>query len=166
VLWHPALRHRTGHVGPAIVAIVTDIITGERINLHRTWLKPDGSGKAEVERPRLLLKGHRAYGGVIRLFPDEEITTGLALAEGLETALTAAHGFTPVWAAIDAGNLAAFPVLPGIEGLTVIADRDEAGLKAAGECARRWLSARVEVRAWRSPVKGQDINDYVGEVAA
>jgi hypothetical protein len=38
VLWHPALPHPSGHVGPAIVAVVTDALTGEPINLHRTWL--------------------------------------------------------------------------------------------------------------------------------
>jgi hypothetical protein len=38
VLWHPALRHPVGHVGPALVAVVTDALTGERISLHRTWL--------------------------------------------------------------------------------------------------------------------------------
>jgi hypothetical protein len=173
VLWHPALRHRTGHVGPAIVAVVTDIITGERINLHRTWLKPDSSGKAEVEKPRLLLKGHRAHGGVVRLSPDEEITTGLALAEGLETALTAAHGFTPVWATVSAGNLATFPVLDGVEVLTVFADHDQpnrytgkrAGIEAAEACAERWLDAGREVRIWHSPVEGQDFNDFAAEAA-
>jgi putative DNA primase/helicase len=165
VLWHPALLHRTGHVGPAIVAIVTDIITCERINLHRTWLKPDGSGKAEVEKPRLLLKGHRAHGGVIRLFADEEVTTGLALAEGLETALTAAHGFTPIWATVSADNLATFPVIEGIESLTVAVDHDKAGIAAFNAVAARWLAAGREVREWKPPEHGQDINDWLGAAA-
>jgi hypothetical protein len=91
VLWHPALPHPSGHVGPAIVAVVTDALTGERISLHRTWLAPDGGGKADVAKPRLLLRGHRKHGGVVRLFPDEELTTGLCVAEGLETALSAAR---------------------------------------------------------------------------
>jgi hypothetical protein len=124
VLWHPALHHPSGHVGPAIIAVVTDALSAERINLHRTWLAADGSGKADIPKPRLFLKHHRKHGGVIRLFPDEELTTGLCVAEGLETALSAALGFRPVWATLDAGNLAAFPVLPGVECLTIVADHD------------------------------------------
>jgi hypothetical protein len=174
VLWHPTLQHPSGHVGPGIVAIVTDVLTGERINLHRTWLKPDGSGKAEIDKPRLLLKGHRKHGGVVRLWPDEEVSTGLCIAEGLETALTTAHGFTPVWACIDAGNLAAFPVLPGIESLTIVADHDKpnpktgkrAGIEAAEACAERWLSAEKEVRIWRAGTEGQDFNDWFTGAAA
>jgi hypothetical protein len=165
VLWHPALRHRSGHIGPAIVAIVTDIVTGERINLHRTWIKPDGAGKAEIEKPRLLLKHHRAHGGVIRLFPDEAVTTGLCIAEGLETTLSAAHGFTPAWATLDAGNLATFPVLDGIECLTVAVDHDRAGLAAFNTVAARWLAAGREVRQWLPPDYGADINDWAGAAA-
>jgi putative DNA primase/helicase len=165
VRWHPALKHRTGHVGPAIVALVTDIITGEPVNLHRTWLRPDGTGKADVMKPRLLLKGHRAHGGVIRLFPDDEVTTGLCLAEGLETALTAAHGFTPVWATVSAGNLAEFPVLDGVESLTIAIDHDKAGLDAFNAVAARWLAAGREVRQWQPPEHGMDLNDWLGAAA-
>lgn len=55
--WHPALRHPSGHVGPALVALVTDAVTIEPMTLHRTWLAPDGSGKAEIDKPRLLWPG-------------------------------------------------------------------------------------------------------------
>ena len=33
----------------------------------------------------MLCKGHRKAGGVIRLWPDDEVTDGLAVAEGIET---------------------------------------------------------------------------------
>ena len=92
-------------MGPALVGLVTDAITREPISLHRTWIKGNGC-KADIEKPRLLLAGHRKSGGVIRLWPDTWVTQGLALAEGIETALAAAHTFTPIWSAIDAGNLA------------------------------------------------------------
>jgi hypothetical protein len=68
------------------------------------------------------------------------------VAEGIETALSAALGFGLVWAAIDAGNLAAFPLLEGVESLTIVADHDpphrltgrSVGLESANICARRW----------------------------
>jgi hypothetical protein len=172
--WHPEVRHPCGHVGPALVALVTDAVAGDPLNLHRTWLKEDGSGKAEIDRPRLLLKNHRKLGGVVRLWPDEEVTYGLCVAEGIETALSAARGFGLAWATIDAGNMEKLPVLPGIEALSIIADHDHPnpktgqrrGLAAARECARRWAEAGCEVRIWRAPKSGDDFNDWIQGGAA
>lgn len=143
--WHPALKHPGGHIGPALVALVTDVHAAERwLTIHRTWIQADGR-KAEIETPRLLLAGHPKAGGVIRLWPDELVSTGLAIAEGIETALAAAQRFTPIWASIDAGNLGAFPVLGGIEALTIIVDHDRAGVNSALNLGRRWRQAGREV---------------------
>ena len=152
------LRHPSGYVGPCMVALVTNAVTGEPISLHRTWIKPDGR-KANVEPPRLLLKGHRKQGGVIRLCADDEVTTGLAIAEGIETALAVARVFRPVWSVIDAGNMAAFPILNGIESLTIVADHDKTGIEAAHECARRWHAAGREVRIALPPDPKTDAAD-------
>lgn len=142
--WHPSLKHPTGYVGPALVALVTDALTRERLSVHRTWVKAKGT-KAAVESPRLLLSGHRKQGGVIRLWPDEAVTVGLGIAEGIETALSLAWGHVPVWALVDACNLKALPVLAGIESLTVAADDDPAGKAAAGACAQRWADSGCDV---------------------
>jgi putative DNA primase/helicase len=166
VRWHPQLRHPSGYVGPALVALVTDVLTVEPISLHQTWLAPDGSGKASIDRPRLLLKGHRKAGGIIRLVEDAEVTLGLAIAEGLETALTTMRAFRSTWACIDAGNLAAFPVLSGIEALTIVEDHDPAGRAAARACADRWLAAGAEVWIWHAPTEGEDLNDVARRMAS
>ncbi len=142
--FHPELHHPSGYRGPALVALVTHAETRVPLTLHRTWIRPDGT-KADVDPPRLLLGGHRKAGGVIRLWPDEAVTYGLAVAEGIETALSLAHAFEPVWSVIDAGNLATLPVLYGIETLVIGADHDDAGLKAANSCADRWAAAGLEV---------------------
>lgn len=146
---------------PSLCALVTDIVTAEPISLHFTRLASDGKGKAGTERDKLLLAGHRKAGGCIRLWPDEAVTTHLGIAEGIETALCAAHGFTPVWATIDAGNMAAFPVLEGIETLVAFADHDEAGLKAARACGQRWADAGREVRVVVPEQDGTDVADAV-----
>ena len=159
-----ALRHPSGYVGAALVALVTDAITGEPLTLHRTWIKADGT-KADVDPPRMLLGKHRKQGGVIRLWPDDAVTTSLAIGEGIETMLTVALAHRPVWSAIDAGNLAAFPVLGGIESLLIVADHDDAGLRAAEQCAERWYRAGREVRIAKSPMPGEDLNDYVRRAA-
>ncbi|MGF6777830.1 DUF7146 domain-containing protein [Paraburkholderia sp. GAS334] len=133
----PAARHPAGHVGPCLVALVTDVAGRGPISLHRTWINADGT-KADIEPPRMLLGGHRKAGGVIRLWPDEALTQGLAIAEGIETALSLARVFQPVWALIDAGNLAKLPALAGVDALTIAVDDDPAGVQAAHSCAERW----------------------------
>ena len=145
---------------PSLCARITDSVTAKPISLHFTPLLPDGSGHGE----RHLLKGHRKQGGVIRLWPNETVTTGLAIAEGIETGLAAAHLFSPVWACVDAGNLARLPVLDGIEALTIFADHDAAGLNAAAECANRWRKAGRQVRALRARLPGADIADLAGRM--
>jgi putative DNA primase/helicase len=151
---------------PSLCAAVSDARTGRPISLHFTRLAADGREKAGTEQDKLLLAGHRKKGGVIRLWPDEAVTYGIALAEGIESALAAAHLMTPVWAAIDASNLAAFPVLSGIESLVIFADHDDTGLGAARLCARRWRDSGREVRVRRPKERGLDIADLAAGRAA
>jgi len=172
--WHADLRDKlTGYRGPALVGLVTDVLTCEPINLHRTWIAKDGSGKAPIPKPRRLLKGHRSR-GVIRLWPDADITLGLVIGEGIETCLAAAmHSLEPVWAAMNAANLAAFPVLPGIEGLTILVDHDKpnpqtgrrAGIDAALELVERYAEAgfdpKQDIKVILPSTEGEDVNDIV-----
>lgn len=147
--WHPAARHwPTGTSWPAMVGLITDAVTARPTSLHMTFLRPNGTGKAPIDRPKLYLPGHSKSHGVVRLWPDEEATAGLLVGEGIETALSGARAFAPAWACLDAANLASFPVLPGIEALTVAVDDDPAGRRAAGLCASRWSSAGHEARLW------------------
>ena len=155
----PKLRHFSGYSGPVLVALITDTLTGEPLSLHRTWIRPDGK-KADVSPPRMLLKDHPIAGGVIRLWPDEVVTSGLGIAEGIETALSLAHGFAPVWACIDAGHLAKFPVLNGIQDLIIAADNDPRGREAADACAARWAD-HAAVRVIHAETDGADPNDEV-----
>ena len=96
----------------------------------------------------------------MRLSPDDEVLEGLHLAEGIETALTGMS--RPSAHVVDrhSGLMADFPVLSGIEALTVFVDNDE---NAAGEKAARKLEARragagrdVALRQWGAP---GDLND-------
>jgi CHC2 zinc finger/Toprim domain len=144
---------------PAMVALMTDPVTGEPRGVHRTFLLSDGSGKAAVAKPKMML----GRTGVVRL---EEIGVGLGLAEGIETALTVTQriGWGPVWAASNAGAIGSFPVLPATT-LNIFADNDTAGLTAAQECAARWVQAGGEVLT-HTPPPGEDWADAAKRLAA
>lgn len=155
--FHPAAwRNRAfGPPAPAMIGLMTEPETAAPCGVHVTYLRPDGSGKAEGGRPKVMFGAV----GVIRLVPDDEVTLGLGLAEGIETALAVMQraGWSPVWAATSAGAMARFPVLAGIEALTLFADADGPGLDAARGCAGRWAAAGREAQLLVPP-KG-DWND-------
>jgi hypothetical protein len=103
--------------------------------------------------------------GIVRLSPDDEVLAGLHIAEGLETALSAMmKNFCPMWAMGSDGTMAKFPVLDGIEALTIFADNDsdkrDTGRKAAVKANQRWRATGREVRPFESREPG-DLNDIV-----
>ncbi len=155
---------------PAMLALMVDPETGKPCGVHRTYLQPDGSGKADVSPAKMML----GDAGVMRLVPDEEVATGLGIAEGIETSLAIMQhtGWAPVWATGSAGGIARFPVLAGIEALTIWADHDlvnpktgkRPGLDAADKCAARWYAAGRTVTI-QSPPEGTDWLDALGRAA-
>jgi len=141
--------------------------------LHRTMLTPEGE-PIYVEANGKGKKAKAALGptkaAAIKLIPDvlfeewsgPEITYGLGLAEGIETAIGAwLLTGVPTWACGYAANMAAFPILPGIECLTLFLDNDPAGLEAAATCAERWRAAGLQVIAKVPDRGGADFADVV-----
>jgi putative DNA primase/helicase len=153
--FHPACPRDRERL-PAMIAQMTEPETAAPAGIHRTFLAPDGSGKAPGQAKMML-----GAAGVIRLVGDAEVTAGLGITEGIENALAImSRGWSPVWAAGSAGAIASFPVLAGIESLTIFADADEngAGTKAARTCATRWAAAGRQVDV-HYPPSGSDWND-------
>ncbi len=102
-------------------------------------------------------------GAVVELAPIADITTGLHICEGIETGLALiAMGFNPMWVCLSAGGIAKFPVLFGIESLTIFADNDanDVGQNAARECGKRWRAARKDVIIYTTPEAGTDFADW------
>ncbi|MDP3939374.1 MAG: toprim domain-containing protein, partial [Deltaproteobacteria bacterium] len=99
--FHPSLRHPTGRRAPAMVAAVQGR-DGQIVAVHRTWIAPRGAGKAQLEPSRAML-GPCADGAVRFAGPAEH----LALAEGIETALSVAQACPglAVWAALSTTGL-------------------------------------------------------------
>src|SRR5262249_6611041 len=66
--WHASDR--------MVLARMSDPLTGEELGIHRTFLDQRGQ---KFDRKML------GYGGIARLWPDEAVTQGLVIGEGIET---------------------------------------------------------------------------------
>jgi putative DNA primase/helicase len=128
--------------------------------IHRTALAADGTAVKRKGKTFRMSLGSIA-GGAIKLDPDEDVTQGLCIGEGVETCLAGRQmGLRPVWSAVNTGGVARFPVLSGVDGLHILRDDDGnlAGAKAAMECFARWRDAGREV-ILADPRAGADLND-------
>jgi hypothetical protein len=156
--WHERCPWGGGTTG-CIIARYTDALTGAPRGI---WRRPITGEKPKALGP--------VAGCVVRLWPDDAVTTNLILGEGLETVLSAAlhirHRGTllqPAWAAGCADSVKNFPVLPGIETLTLLVDNDVNGVgqDVAAECSRHWTEAGREVVRLTPTEEGADFNDII-----
>jgi hypothetical protein len=153
IRFHSALQF-DGRLVAGMVALFRDIKTNAPCGIHRTFL--DGAG-AKLGRKML----GRAKGAAIKLDANESVTLGLHIGEGIESCLAAwLAGFRPVWAVGSATAIAAFPVLAGIEAITILGETGDGGAnhRAAQTCAARWIKAGREAFVV-VPVVGGDLND-------
>lgn len=148
-------RNRIGRYA-GLVAEVRDL-AGELVTVHVTYLA--NGRKLEGHEPRkLLTKIEGREGCAVRLMPASEV---LGIAEGLETALSAAVlDSTPVWAALNTSLLAKFEPPAGVTTLRIYADRDAPGLLAAGQLMER-LQGRVRFELRAPSVQFKDFNDVL-----
>jgi hypothetical protein len=144
IRYHPRCARGAERL-PAMIAEMRSATTDEFLGVHRTFIKQDGSGKAEVEPQRMVL-GSMA-GAAVKVSADEDVSLGIAICEGIEDALAVVGaGWRPVWSCISAGGISAFPLLGGVEALTVFADADRTGLRAAQRAVQRWQEAGRQSR--------------------
>jgi hypothetical protein len=157
IRFHPRLRvtHTDTHA-PAMVSIMTDIMTDEFTGVHRTFLTEDAKKISNA------ILG-RAAQSAIKL--DTADSLGLGIAEGVETAIAARFLYRPMWSVMSAIGIRRFPILNAIEHLEIFADNDlnNVGEQAARECLERWENAGAEVAIVMPPRKGADIADYIFE---
>lgn len=163
--FHPKLRDGMGGIRPTMVAKVSGP-DGKPVTLHRTFLRPDGLDKAEMESPRKLMPGPIPDGACVRL---SGLRSELCVAEGIETALAVERLFqTPCWATINASMMAKWIAPAGVESVTVFADNDASftGHAAAYALAKRLKAKGVEVNVRIPPEADSDWNDFLLRRAA
>jgi len=113
--------------------------------IHLTLLKPDGNGKADVEKPKLIVGSPGTL--PIVLAPVNDLG-GLAITEGIEDALSVyeATGLG-VWAAGSAGRMPPLADVPPhyIEAVTIFAHADKSGQDGALALAEALDRRGIEV---------------------
>lgn len=156
--FHPECWHGpTARRWPAMVARVQG---APGFAVHRTYLRPDGSGKAGLPGGDKLMLGSTA-GGAVRLAP---MSDRLVVAEGIETALSLACGLlegpATIWAALSTSGMIALRLPERALRLTIAADSDSAGRAAALVLADRAARQGWEVSIL-TPPQDRDFNDLL-----
>ena len=150
--WHGPTARRL----PAMVARIDG---GERLAVHRTWLRGDGSGKAEVEPAKAMLGA--CAGGAVRLAGGQD---AIAVAEGIETALSLLcgplTGSVAVWAALSTSGLTGLRLPTAPRKLIIATDGDAPGHAAGHKLAERAAALGWAVTMFPAP-KGRDWNDVL-----
>jgi hypothetical protein len=157
--FHAALRFDGRNV-PTMVALLRDIWSECACGIIRTFFDDQGH---KIMRKMLGRAGRAA----VKLDADANVTEGLHVCEGVETGIAAmVAGYRPVWALGSAGAIAKFPVLGGIDALTILTETNDGGAnaRAVTEVSARWHEAGREVLTVEMLVGG-DFNDAWREAA-
>jgi putative DNA primase/helicase len=97
------------------------------------------------------------YRAAIKL--DPVIDETLAVGEGVETCMAARQlGLGPAWALGSVGAISFFPLIDGVQRLTVLGERGDVSARAIKIVGTRWRKAGRRVRVVM-PNVGSDLND-------
>lgn len=142
----------------ALIANANDKIGG----IQRTFVREDGTGKADVPTAKLSLG--RVRGGAIRLAPaaGELIITG-----GVEDGLTLQQELgRAVWAATGEGNMANMALPVGVRSVVIGADRDDSGEAHAKRAVDAFTQQGRSVRVIRPMPGFKDMNSELQGIPA
>jgi len=157
--FHPECWHGpTARRWPAMVAAVQGAGLPA---VHRTFLRPDGMGKARLDGGDKMMLGG-TQGGAVRLTDGLKAT--LTVAEGIETALSLASGLlgrpATIWAALSTSGIRGLRLPAQAGRLTIATDGDDAGRAAGRALAERAVSLGWAVSIL-DPGDGADFNDVL-----
>lgn len=156
-----ALRY--GKSGPEHPVMVAQIVAsdGSFMGIQRTYLAPDGKGKASVPKPKLSLG--KVSGGAVRLAP---VSASLIVTEGIEDALTLQQELgLATWAAAGSTMLPNMRFPAEVASVAVGGDADDAGRSAARKAATAFANRGLHASTF-FPTVGKDFNAELAEVRA
>ncbi len=142
-----------GDLRPCLIALLASV-ENKAVGIQRTYLKPDGSGKADVPTPKLSLG--RVRGAAIRLAP---CAAQLVVTGGLEDGLTLQQELgQAVWAATGEGNMASMLLPVGVHTVVIGADNDASGEAHAKRAAEAFSLEGRQARIIRPEPGFKDFN--------
>jgi phage/plasmid primase-like uncharacterized protein len=156
IRFHPRLWHSPRLHFPAMVAAFENR-DGKIAGIHRTYLRPDGTGKAEIEHNKKALAPMR--GCAVHLTAADPI---LVVCEGIETGLsilqeTGLH----VWAALGTSNLGSVELPSFVRKVLIAADNDDPGTMAAQKAADSYQARGYQVQIVSPLTEKEDWNDVL-----
>jgi hypothetical protein len=173
-------RHRSADGAesfwPCMVAAMSDE-HGKVAAIHRTWLAPDGKGKAPVVPNKKIWPSFK--GCMIRLArgdgdltPEEAGRQGkratLVVCEGIEDGLTLAMAAPEyrIWTAGTLGNFANIPKLACISDVILFRDNDTApqAQRTFDQITRDLVKRGFKLRVAHTSRRYKDANDFYCEV--
>lgn len=159
--WHSPSARRL----PALVAQVSPLHGSAAPAIHRTYLKPDGCGKAEVSPAKMMLGA--TAGGAVRLSRG---AGPLVACEGLETGLSLLSGLlngpAQVVATLSTSGMKSLALPPTPGDLLLAPDGDCAGREAAEVLGARAIASGWRVSRLRDLPDSLDWNDVLRGVSA
>ncbi|WP_233548485.1 DUF7146 domain-containing protein [Aurantiacibacter zhengii] len=164
----PSLRFTSipyGKRGGAMPCLVCCIQSpdGPVQGIQRVYLAPDGSGKADVPKPKLSLG--KVAGGALRLAPLDG--KELVVTEGPEDGLTLLQELRrPVWVGCGTSMLPAMQFPSTVRSVAIGGDNDEAGRTAVEKAAHTYASRGLTVRSFFPPEGSKDFNSFLNKEAA
>jgi len=154
-MWHPEVLG-LHHAMTCKVSEYDGGITG----CHITYLNPE-STKADLSPNRIMrgaIKGRGVWFG--------EVDDKLNIAEGVETSLSVLElTGVPTVAALSAGNMAALILPETVKHVTIAADHDATGFKAAQAAATKFIKQGIKTKITAPPNEFDDWNDVLQKKA-
>lgn len=157
--YHPAAWH--GPLRRSFPAMISLVEGGDGFSINRTFLRCDGSGKADIPKELQKMRLGSSKGGHV---PIANGSGPLVVAEGIETALSLPELLSAadatVWATLSASLMRSL-ALPSVPGqLIIAADGDPEGRASAHKLAVRARSLGWGVETKAAP-EGLDWNDVL-----
>lgn len=150
----------TGETGPDMPALIGYVVdgAGDFSGIQRIFLRPDGSGKASMDRPKLSLG--RVKGGALRLGPP---APEILICEGPEDGLALAQERpgSSVWVSLGTANMSAIRYPEIVQKIVICAQNDGAADRATDEAAMNLRDQGYIVDVRHPDPRFKDWNDQL-----